>query len=180
MNQIADVFAQVKCPPERIGTVRDAREGAAEFAGNTAPSRHRPRRKWTADDHAAFMKMQAAGLMLKQIAAHFDVCTETMRRRAGRWNSGGGERTCTRYPECIKHPLLQAMTPHWRRVLLLVIEGNLTKQAAWGIGITPRTAESHRKRAFQALQARNTADAVRISCTTSIYAELQQEFRQCS
>src|SRR6266403_2199064 len=53
------------------------------------------------------------------------------------------------------------LTPRERQVLQLVAEGNTTKQVAKLLGITQKTAESHRTRIMEKLDVHETASLVR-------------------
>ena len=53
------------------------------------------------------------------------------------------------------------LTPREREVLQLVAEGKTTKEAASILGVSVKTAESHRTRLMEKLDIHSTADLVR-------------------
>jgi DNA-binding NarL/FixJ family response regulator len=62
----------------------------------------------------------------------------------------------------------QPLTRREQEVLQLVAEGKSTKEIADVLGISPRTAESHRKRIKRKLQIRDTAGLVRYAVRQGI------------
>ena len=62
----------------------------------------------------------------------------------------------------------QPLTRREQEVLQLVAEGKSTKEIAGALGISPRTAESHRKRIKRKLQIRDTAGLVRYAVRQGI------------
>lgn len=54
------------------------------------------------------------------------------------------------------------LTQRQREVAQLVADGCSTKEAAYRLGLSPRTVEVHRGHARTKLGARNTADLIRI------------------
>jgi FixJ family two-component response regulator len=62
----------------------------------------------------------------------------------------------------IQFPGRQPLTPRERDVLAHVVAGASNKEAARGLGISPRTVEVHRARIMEKLDARNVADLMRI------------------
>jgi len=53
------------------------------------------------------------------------------------------------------------LTPRERQVLQLIAEGKTTKEIAWLLGVSVKTAESHRTRIMQKLDIHETAGLVR-------------------
>ncbi|MGE0565305.1 MAG: response regulator transcription factor [Pseudolabrys sp.] len=62
-------------------------------------------------------------------------------------------------------PGRQSLTRREGEVLLQITAGLSNKEAARSLGISPRTVELHRARIMQKLNAKNTADLVRIACS---------------
>jgi FixJ family two-component response regulator len=62
----------------------------------------------------------------------------------------------------IQFPGRQPLTPRERDVLAHVVAGASNKEAARGLGISPRTVEVHRARIMEKLDAKNVADLMRI------------------
>ena len=62
----------------------------------------------------------------------------------------------------IQFPGRQPLTPRGRDVLAHVVAGASNKEAARGLGISPRTVEVHRARIMEKLDAKNVADLMRI------------------
>lgn len=58
------------------------------------------------------------------------------------------------------------LTPREREVLQLITNGQSNKEAGRELGISPRTIEVHRARVMEKLDARNTADLMRIVLTS--------------
>lgn len=65
-------------------------------------------------------------------------------------------------PASIQFPGRQPLTPRERDVLAHVVAGASNKEAARGLGISPRTVEVHRARIMEKLDAKNVADLMRI------------------
>lgn len=65
-------------------------------------------------------------------------------------------------PSSIQFPGRQPLTPRERDVLAHVVAGASNKEAARGLGISPRTVEVHRARIMEKLDAKNVADLMRI------------------
>jgi len=61
-----------------------------------------------------------------------------------------------------------SLTSRQRQVLHGLLEGGSNKQIARDLGISPRTVEIHRRSLMERLEARTTADAIRIA----VYAGL--------
>jgi len=59
----------------------------------------------------------------------------------------------------------KTLTPREREVLELIAGGRSNKEAGRDLGISPRTVEVHRARVMEKLEARNTADLMRIILT---------------
>jgi FixJ family two-component response regulator len=59
-------------------------------------------------------------------------------------------------------PGREPLTRRERDVLSLIVEGASSKEAGRKLGISPRTVEFHRARIIEKLDARNTADLIRI------------------
>ena len=57
---------------------------------------------------------------------------------------------------------VEMLTRRERDVLVRVVEGDSNKEIAQHLGISPRTVEIHRSGMLSRLNARSTADAVRI------------------
>lgn len=57
------------------------------------------------------------------------------------------------------------LTPRERQVLGQITDGNSNSEAGRSLGISPRTIETHRRRIMEKLNARNTADLIRIVLT---------------
>jgi len=62
------------------------------------------------------------------------------------------------------------LTPRERQVLQLVAEGKTTKEAAWILGISVKTAESHRTRIMSKLDVHETASLVRYAIKAGVVA----------
>jgi DNA-binding NarL/FixJ family response regulator len=60
------------------------------------------------------------------------------------------------------------LTPRERQVLQLVAEGKTTKEVAAILGISPKTAESHRTRIMQKLDIHETAGLVRYAIRSGV------------
>ncbi|MEO6396605.1 MAG: LuxR C-terminal-related transcriptional regulator [Devosia sp.] len=58
---------------------------------------------------------------------------------------------------------LSSLTPRELEVLRRVVAGETNKEAAQGLGISPRTVEVHRAAAMHKLGARNTAEMIRLT-----------------
>lgn len=58
--------------------------------------------------------------------------------------------------------LWDTLTPREREVALLVGEGDTNKGIGRQLGLSPRTVEVHRDRAFKKLQVRNATQLVRL------------------
>jgi two-component system nitrate/nitrite response regulator NarL len=65
-------------------------------------------------------------------------------------------------------PAPDPLTLREREVLQLIAEGNTTRNAAAILGISSRTAESHRKRINSKLKTRETAGLVRYAVDRAI------------
>lgn len=63
---------------------------------------------------------------------------------------------------------LERLTPRQREVLQLVAEGSTAKEVAKKLGISVKTAESHRTELMQALDIHNTAGLVRYAIRTGL------------
>ena len=59
-----------------------------------------------------------------------------------------------------RRPVTVALTPREREIAALVMKGLTAKQAAKGLGISPRTVEVHRARLMRKVQARSTVELV--------------------
>jgi DNA-binding NarL/FixJ family response regulator len=57
--------------------------------------------------------------------------------------------------------MVLALTERERQVLVLIAEGKSTKQAATSLGISYKTADSHRSRVLEKLGVHETASMVR-------------------
>jgi two-component system response regulator FixJ len=68
-------------------------------------------------------------------------------------------------------PGAELLTPREREVLEQIAHGASNKEAGRTLGISPRTIEVHRARVMEKLEARNTADLVRIVLTESGHAQ---------
>ena len=60
------------------------------------------------------------------------------------------------------------LSPRERQVLQLVAEGKTTKEAAWILGISVKTAESHRTRIMSKLDVHETASLVRYAIKAGV------------
>lgn len=60
------------------------------------------------------------------------------------------------------------LSPRERQVLQLVAEGKTTKEAAWILGISVKTAESHRTRIMGKLDVHDTASLVRYAIRAGV------------
>jgi FixJ family two-component response regulator len=58
---------------------------------------------------------------------------------------------------------MASLTPRELEVLRRVVAGETNKEAAQGLGISPRTVEVHRAAAMHKLGARNTAEMIRLA-----------------
>jgi two-component system, LuxR family, response regulator FixJ len=58
---------------------------------------------------------------------------------------------------------MASLTPRELEVLRRVVAGETNKEAALGLGISPRTVEVHRAAAMHKLGARNTAEMIRLA-----------------
>ena len=63
---------------------------------------------------------------------------------------------------------LQRITPREREVLALVATGNTNREIAAGLGISPRTVESHRESLMKKLALRTVADLTRFALQTGL------------
>lgn len=63
---------------------------------------------------------------------------------------------------------LQRLTPREREVLALVATGNTNREIAAGLGISPRTVESHRESLMKKLALRTVADLTRFALQTGL------------
>jgi FixJ family two-component response regulator len=61
-----------------------------------------------------------------------------------------------------RFPGAELLTPREREVLEQIAKGASNKEAGRALGISPRTIEVHRARIMEKLEARNTADLIRI------------------
>jgi DNA-binding CsgD family transcriptional regulator len=59
-------------------------------------------------------------------------------------------------------PKVAALTAREQAVLAQIVAGASSKEAARGLGISPRTVEFHRANILHKLKAKNTADLMRI------------------
>jgi two-component system response regulator NreC len=62
---------------------------------------------------------------------------------------------------CKTAPAVEALSPRERQVLQLVAEGKTTKEIATVLGVSTKTAESHRTRLMRKLEIHDTAGLVR-------------------
>ena len=62
---------------------------------------------------------------------------------------------------------LRELTPRELEVLTAMAEGQSNKQIASVLGLSPRTVEIHRANMMRTLQAKRTADAVRMALEAS-------------
>jgi FixJ family two-component response regulator len=60
------------------------------------------------------------------------------------------------------------LTPREKQVVGLIVGGRTNKQVGRELGISPRTVEVHRAHAMEKLDARNTADLIRISLSRKL------------
>jgi two-component system response regulator NreC len=60
------------------------------------------------------------------------------------------------------------LSPRERQILQLVAEGKTTKEAAWILGISVKTAESHRTRIMGKLDVHDTASLVRYAIRSGV------------
>ena len=60
------------------------------------------------------------------------------------------------------------LSPRERQVLQLVAEGKTTKEAAWILGVSVKTAESHRTRIMGKLNVHDTASLVRYAIRSGV------------
>jgi FixJ family two-component response regulator len=58
---------------------------------------------------------------------------------------------------------LESLTPRQRQVLQLMARGLLNKQIAFELGISDKTVKMHRAALLAALNARASADAIRLA-----------------
>jgi DNA-binding NarL/FixJ family response regulator len=66
------------------------------------------------------------------------------------------------------HSTADPLTPRERQVLQLIAEGKATKQIAGLLGVSVKTAESHRARIMSKLEIRETAGLVRYAIRTGL------------
>jgi DNA-binding NarL/FixJ family response regulator len=59
------------------------------------------------------------------------------------------------------HPAMKRLTPRQRDVVRLLAEGRTMKEIAATLEISPRTAETHKYQALEALGLKTTADLIR-------------------
>lgn len=64
--------------------------------------------------------------------------------------------------------LMSVLTPRQREVLQLVAEGRTMKEIAAALGVSTRTAETHKYHMMQTLGCRTTADLVRFAVTSGV------------
>jgi FixJ family two-component response regulator len=65
-------------------------------------------------------------------------------------------------PNLIPNPCREPLTRRERDVLTLIVAGASSKEAGRKLGISPRTIEFHRARIIEKVEAKNTADLIRI------------------
>lgn len=70
-------------------------------------------------------------------------------------------------PERARSPMSK-LTPRQRQVLQLVAEGRTMKEIAGALGVSTRTAETHKYRMMEMLGCRTTADLVRFAVTSGL------------
>ncbi len=75
--------------------------------------------------------------------------------------SPGISRTVVKAAQGDEEPPADLLTPREKQVLQLIAEGKTTKEAAAGLGICVKTAETHRTRIMQKLDIHETAGLVR-------------------
>jgi two-component system, LuxR family, response regulator FixJ len=63
---------------------------------------------------------------------------------------------------------LSSLTPRERDVLIHIVRGNQNKIIAYELGISPRTAENHRARLMDKLQASNLAELVKLALACGV------------
>ena len=63
---------------------------------------------------------------------------------------------------------MSMLTPRQRDVLQLVAEGRTMKEIAGTLGMSTRTAETHKYHMMQALGCRTTADLIRFAVTSGV------------
>jgi FixJ family two-component response regulator len=85
--------------------------------------------------------------------------TYVMAWRAG--DTGRPDRHLRRRPGAVR--VLQTLTPREREVMDLVVAGKPNKVIAFELGVSQRTAEVHRARAMEKMQARSLADLIRMN-----------------
>ena len=73
--------------------------------------------------------------------------------------------------EAGRRPQTGDLTTRQREVLQLVAEGRTMKEAATILNISPRTAESHKYEAMQALGVRTTAELIQCAIRLKLVAE---------
>ena len=64
--------------------------------------------------------------------------------------------------------LLEKLTPRQREILVLIAEGQTTKQIARSLNISVKTVESHRAQLMERLDIRDVAGLVRFSIRTGL------------
>ena len=67
-----------------------------------------------------------------------------------------------------RRSLMSMLTPRQRDVLQLVAEGRTMKEIAGTLGMSTRTAETHKYHMMQALGCRTTADLIRFAVTSGV------------
>ena len=63
---------------------------------------------------------------------------------------------------------LESLTPRERQVLQMVAEGKTTKEIAQTLGLSVKTADSHRTRLMQKLEIHETAGLVRYAIRSGL------------
>ena len=58
---------------------------------------------------------------------------------------------------------IAALSPRQREILVRLAAGKLNKQIAWELGLSERTVKMHRSSVIRALDARTSADAIRMA-----------------
>lgn len=66
------------------------------------------------------------------------------------------------------HDVFGELTPREREVALLLAQGYTTKQAAWQLGVSPKTVGTHREHAMAKLQVRSIAELTRCAIAAGL------------
>jgi DNA-binding NarL/FixJ family response regulator len=114
------------------------------------------------------LKAEAGRTLADAVRAIFtrgEFISERVRRAAERARRAGGHDSTSRDE---LHPRTPGLTPRERQVLQLLAEGQANKEVASALGITTKTAETHRARIMAKLEVHSMNELVRYAIRNSI------------